>query len=535
MKRCYKSHQQFHPGTNMSDISRRRKRSSTPGETPGKTLGKTPGRTPGQDGQAFSLRAKGGRFKPLTDDKAALIVERAFAILETVGMADAPDWLRQYLLDKGASQRADGRITFARAAVEAVIARSPSTVALPGFVEELGLEIGGGRVHIGTGGAAVEVLDPGTGAYRPSTLADLYRLMRIVDRSQHIHYGVRPVVARDMKTPFDLDINTAFACLKATGKPIGVSFDSAGHVGPVIEMFDIALGGAGTFRKQPFCMAIIVHAVSPLRFATEGVEAMREAIDAGMPLQICTAAQAGATSPASLAGALAQGLAETLAGMMVVDAIRPGHPTIYAFMPFISDLRTGAMSGGSGEAAIANAAAAQILLSLALPSTVSAGMTDSKLADAQAGYEKGYTISQVAHAGADMINLSVGMLGSIMVASPEMMVIDNEMCGAILRSVHGIDVDPERLDIEEMDRVVSGDGHFLGEPRTLALMRTEYLYPVLSDRRSVADWAEAGSEDIWARAERHVKTLLLQEPEHLPPRREDMIRQRFDIHLDRGN
>ena len=112
MKRCRKSHQQFHPGTNMSDISRRRKRSSTPGETPGKT--------PGQDGQAFSLRAKGGRFKPLTDDKAALIVEKAFAILETVGMADAPDWLRQYLLDKGASQRADGRITFARAAVEAL-------------------------------------------------------------------------------------------------------------------------------------------------------------------------------------------------------------------------------------------------------------------------------------------------------------------------------------------------------------------------------------------------------------------------------
>ena len=192
------------------------------------------------------------------------------------------------------------------------------------------------------------------------------------------------------------------------------------------------------------------------------------------------------------------------------------------------------MSGGSGEAAIANAAAAQLLLALALPSTVSAGMTDSKLADAQAGYEKGYTISQVAHAGADMINLSVGMLGSIMVASPEMMVIDNEMCGAILRSVHGIDVDPERLDIEEMDRVVSGDGHFLGEPRTLALMRTEYLYPVLSDRRSVADWAEAGSEDIWARAERHVKTLLQQEPEHLPPGREDMIRQKFDIHLDSG-
>ena len=184
---------------------------------------------------------------------------------------------------------------------------------------------------------------------------------------------------------------------------------------------------------------------------------MRQAIAAGMPVQICTAAQAGATSPASLAGALAQGLAESLAGLMVIDAIRPGHPSIFAFMPFISDLRTGAMSGGSGEAAVANAAAAQLLLHLGLPSTVSAGMTDSKTADTQAGYEKGYTIALAAQAGADMINLSVGMLGSIMVASPEMMVIDNELCGAILRSVRGIDVGAGKLDLDEMERVVTGE------------------------------------------------------------------------------
>ena len=259
---------------------------------------------------------------------------------------------------------------------------------------------------------------------------------------------------------------------------------------------------------------------------------MRAAIEQGMPLQICTAAQAGATSPASLAGALAQGLAESLAGMMVVDAIKPGHPTIYAFMPFISDLRTGAMSGGSGEAAIANAAAAQILLSLNLPSTVSAGMTDAKIADAQAGYEKGYTITQSAHAGADMINLSVGMLGSIMVASPEMMVIDNEMCGAILRSVEGVGVRPEHLDLADIETVTSGDGHYLGHEKTLSLMRSEYLYPVLGDRQSVADWMEAGREDIWMKAERHVQNLLSNPATHLPLKIEDQIRQMFKIDLD---
>jgi trimethylamine--corrinoid protein Co-methyltransferase len=376
-------------------------------------------------------RFAGGRFRPLAGKDLELIIDKAFAILERIGMTDAPEWLRARLEAKGARRRADGRLTFERASVEKAIPRAARRVCLPGFVEDRGLQIGGGTVHIGTGGAAVEVLDGDSGDFRPSRLSDLYDVMRVLEDCPNVHYGVRPLIPRDMPNPFELDINTAYACLRATSKPIGVSFDRADHVGPVVGLFDLALGRGKAFRRQPFCMAIVVHVVPPLRYAPEGVEIMREAITAGMPLQICSAGQAGATSPASLAGALAQGLAECLAGMMVVEALAPGHPCIFAFMPFISDLRTGAMSGGGGEAAIANAAAAQLLLHLGLPATVSAGMTDSKIADAQAGYEKGYSVALAAQAGADMINLSVGMLGSIMVASPEALLIDDEMCGAI--------------------------------------------------------------------------------------------------------
>jgi len=161
--------------------------------------------------------------------------------------------------------------------------------------------------------------------------------------------------------------------------------------------------------------------------------------------------------PNGLGAQLPGRLVVRLAGLMVVDALSSGHPCIFAFMPFISDLRTGAMSGGGGEAAVASAAAAQLLRHLELPSTACAGMTDSKIADSQAGYEKGYTVALAAQAGADMINLSVGMLGSIMVASPEALVVDDEMCGAILRSVRGVDVRPELLDLEAVERVVTGD------------------------------------------------------------------------------
>ncbi len=480
-----------------------------------------------------SVVFQGGRYRPLSDTDCKRIIDTAFAILGNTGIGGTPEWLTTMLLQRGAVQRDDGRITFPLSVIERALESASHRVSLPGFDENRGLDIGNNYVHVGTGGAAVQTLDADSGAYRDSTLADLYQMMRVLDQCDSVHYGIRPMIARDMQSPLDLDINTAYACLRATSKPIGVSFDNAAHVDKVTGLFDLALGGEQLFRKQPFCFAVVVHIVSPLCFAGEGVDIMRASINAGMPLQICTASQAGATSPAALAGALAQGLAESIAGAMVVDAIKPGHPCIYAFLPFISDLRTGAMTGGSGESALANAAAAQLLKCLHMPSTVSAGMTDSKIQDVQAGYEKGYSIALAAQAGADMINLSVGMLGSIMVASSESLVIDNEMCGAILRTVRGIEVSDELLDPDIIERVVCGEGHFLGEQQTLQLMKTEYVYPELSDRQSVADWLDAGGTQMWERARQRVADILAQpQAGHLSAGNDAKIRNAFSIKLN---
>ncbi|MEM7089751.1 MAG: trimethylamine methyltransferase family protein [Pseudomonadota bacterium] len=477
---------------------------------------------------------RGGRFQPLDPGGIERIVQAAMEILARTGIGECPVALAQRMIAAGATRREDGRICFTRSMIETAIDRAAKRIQLPGFVEDNGLTIGGGSVHIGTGGAATEVLDSVSGNFRGAQLHDLYDLMQLVGVLPNIHYGLRPVIARDMDQPFLLDVNTGFACLKACPKPIGISFDSAAHLDPVVSMFDLALGRDDGFRKQPFCFGVIVHAVSPLRYAPEGVELMERAMRHRMPLQICTAAQAGATSPVTLAGALAQGLAETLAGLMVVDTLEPGYPCIFAFMPFISDLRTGAMTGGSGEAAVAAAAAAQLLLHLGLPSTASAGMTDAKTPDAQAGYEKGYTVALSAQAGADMINLSVGMLGSIMAASREALVIDDDMCGAILRSVRGVEVTNTAIDLDRIEAVATGAGHYLGEAQTLALMKTEYAYPRLGNRQSISDWQDSGSQTIWDSAIDRTRQLLSDPPTHLPRHREAAIRAAFDIRLPKG-
>ncbi len=220
-----------------------------------------------------------------------------------------------------------------------------------------------------------------------------------------------------------------------------------------------------------------------------------ESIRFGAPVWVVMAPQAGATAPAALAGAIVQCVAEGLAGLLLVDMVEPGFPVIVGSWPFVSDLRTGAFTGGSGEEAVVSAGAAQMVNFYGLPSSVGAGMTDAKSPDNQAGYEKALAVALAAHAGCNNISESAGMLGSLMALSLEAMVIDNDMLGAVLRTVRGIEVNDETLSLDVIEQVVHGEGHFLRTAQTIGLMRTEYEYPAAGgpqDARRVGSRRLAG-------------------------------------------
>jgi trimethylamine--corrinoid protein Co-methyltransferase len=169
-----------------------------------------------------------------------------------------------------------------------------------------------------------------------------------------------------------------------------------------------------------------------------------------------------------------------------------------------------------------------------LPSSVGAGMTDSKSPDYQAGYEKALAITLAAQTGCNNVSESAGMLGSLMALSLESMVIDNDMLGAILRTVRGIEVNEETLSYQVMEQVVHGEGHFLRTQQTLGLMRTEYEYPALVDRSTPGEWEAGGSPDIRQRAAERVKTILSTHyPEYIDPVADARIREKFPIRLAR--
>jgi trimethylamine--corrinoid protein Co-methyltransferase len=477
---------------------------------------------------------RGGRYKPLEDSDVERIWEAAFELLETVGMASPiPDFV-DVVTKAGGRLTDDERLIFPRRLVERCMEMAAKRFTIFGFDPKYDLNIRGERVHFGTAGAAVLRLDLKERRFHPSTLVDLYDLARLYHNLDNIHFFLRPLVARDMETSRELDINTAYAVMMGSTKPVASSFFEPGHVREVARMCDMALGRSGAFKDRPFLHAANTFVVPPLRFAEESCQCLVEQVRANMPVMLVSAGQAGATSPAALAGALVQGLAECLSGLVVVNLLKPGHSAIMCLWPFVSDLRTGAMSGGSGEEALLNAAAAQVLNARNLPSGVSAGMTDSKLPDNQAGYEKGITVTLAAQAGANMIYESASMLASILGSSPEAFVIDDDMMSAINRTVRGIEVSEDTLSMDTIREVVRGEGHFLGHEQTLRLMQRDYVYPDVADRLSPKDWEDQGATDITERAGEKARRILTGYfPTHIGPQTDREIRERFPIRLPR--
>jgi len=477
----------------------------------------------------------GGRFCPLSDAEMQRIHALVLQLLESLGLSQITPSLEARAVAAGCWVDTDGRLRFPRALVEDMIAKTRRKFTLHGIDPAHDIEIGGRRVHTGTGGAAPTIMDFETGKYRESTVADLYDVARLVDRMDNIHWYHRSLVARDTTSILDLDINTTYACLSGTRKSIAVSYTDSASVRAVVPMLDAVAGGQGKFRERPFCTAVCCHVVPPMRFATESCEALEAAVLAGMPILLVAAGQAGATAPAALAGAVAQACAEVLAGLILCNIIDPNCRGIFATWPFVSDLRTGAMSGGSGEQALLSAACAQMAAFYDLPNSVPAGMTDSKLPDMQAGGEKGYTVSLAAHAGASMIHECAGMQGSLMGTCFESYVLDNDLLGAILRTVKGVEVSDDTLNFDTIRDVVMGEGHYLGHPQTFNRMKTDYLYPDIADRKSISEWEDAGSRNARDVARDTVRKVLADHyPSHIPEQVDRQLRENFNIILPRN-
>jgi len=470
----------------------------------------------------------GGQYRPLSEAQVEQIHHASLKVLAETGIhvehAEALALYRQ----GGARIDANHRVYISADMVQAALEKAPSKVLLAGRDPAQDVMLEGDRVYVGTGGSPTMVLDPGADVVRAGTWRDLVDLARLADALKHCDFIVIPLHPTDVPEE-DVPVNRFYACLSNSTKHIMGGVGSVEGARQVIALGTMIAGGLVKLQKRPILSAITSWMVSPLHVDTSVTDILIEWCKHGLPVALSSAPMAGSTSPMTLAGSLVQLNAEQLSGIVLTQLVHPGTPVLAGYIPGVADMRTGGYLGGTIEFGMMQAAAAQLAHFYQVPIYCSAGMTDSKLPDAQAGYEKMSTLLLAAMGGANYIHHAISMVTNMNAASLEQAVIDDEIAGMVMRALRGIEVTEDALAVEAIHRVGPG-GHYLMDPHTVQFMRSELFYPTVADRQNRSVWELQGKQDTRARAAARVKALLSKhQAPGLPASVDAAVRARFNI------
>ncbi len=458
---------------------------------------------------------KGGQLKILDGSEVEEIFQRGLDVLEDVGCYFEHDEALDMFEKHGAAvDRSDGIVRIPRKMATDAIDLCPPSVLLAARDPDKDILAEGDRVYFGPGTLPVKVRDLETGEIRNGTLKDVEQFARLIDALEFIHFW------KGMLTPFDVnqkivDLHMANAAFNNTVKQISQSpFSTAGAI-DLWRMGVAVAGGAEAFRQRPMII-INMLAVSPLQWTNENIGAIMALSERRCPIIVGSEPQGGTTGPAPLAGQLVLNVAETVAGITLAQLVGPGTPILWGNVGSISDMRTGQFGSGAVELGLINAAMNQIAKFCKIPTYSTAGMSDSKVSDAQSGVEKSLQVLTVALAGGNYIHDAAGMIETCLLVTHEQFVIDNEMLGMVARVLDGIRVTPETLSIEAI-RQVGPRKNFMGLRHTLDNIRPEHYLPRLFDRSTREAWEAKGAKDIQETAREKARHILAtHEVEPLP-------------------
>ena len=452
------------------------------------------------------------RFEPtlkvLSEEQIYDIHQAALEILWDTGVLVKAPAARDLLRQAGA--QVDDETTVCRIpgfVIEEALKRAPSSFTVYARNAANDVHVSTRSLHYEPMIGRLNCYDYVTGATHRTTLEDVGHLVKLADAlpSYHLlHSGAImpqidgvPIRATHVYGYLE-SVRNSSKVIKATSRERIMAEDC-------LRMVAAVAGGENELRRRPFTFTTD-NPVAPLHHDRDQMEGALEFAKFGLPIDVTSEPQAGATSPVTLAGLLAQQTADVISGIAIIQLANPGNPVWYGTCGSIMDLRLGRIAIGAVEMGLINVASAQIAHSYDIPCRGTASATDSKLLDIQAGYEKAIVLTMAVLGGVNKIFYPGTMEGALTV-SKESLVIDDEIIGGLYRVAEGVEVNTETLATDVIDRVGPG-GHFLGQRHTMKFVGGEHFLPVLSDRRTRDVWVDAGSKGMADLAHERVAQIL---------------------------
>ena len=441
----------------------------------------------------------------LDQEQVEQIHDHAMQILEEIGI----DFLHPRALDtfrRAGLRIEESRVRFDRAFVEEQVKKVPASFEVQARNPKNTVTIGGNHMVNAPvyGPPFITDLDRGR---RGATIDDFTNFDKMAQATPQIHCAGGTIVE-----PEDLPLETrhldmVYSHLRWTDKPFMGSVISEENARDSIEMAAIALGGREKIEKTLALLAL-VNVNSPLRYDDRMLGALLEYAAANQPVIATPFLMAGAMSPMGLAGTLAQQTAEALAGIALIQLVRPGAPCIYGSFLTNIDMQSGSPAFGTPESAMGILASAQMARHYRIPFRGGGALTSSKAPDAQAAYESLMCMWPTVLGGVHFVLHAAGWLESALLASYEKFVIDVEalrMFEWILD--HGMPFDEEGFAMDGIREVGPG-GHHLGSEHTMRHYRTGFYRPLISSTENFDRWQRMGSRTADRVANEKWKLLL---------------------------
>jgi trimethylamine--corrinoid protein Co-methyltransferase len=450
-------------------------------------------------------RPQGLRLTLFREQDNLAIHKAALQILWDIGVIIDDSSTRELLLrQQGCQEGKDGYIVIHEDAVTKALSTVPSHIEL---YDREGNKVVDTAKTIPTfcaGHNCVNVLDHETGEHRPGTLADIEKTSRVCEGLPNIDVLAGLGFPQDVPVE-DEAVESARALARHSKKPIAFTGHDEIEAEAIWTVLADAVGGWDALAEKP-CGLDLTGPVSPLKLGEELCRRLKLAAERSLPIVCYPALFPGMAGPITLAGAIAQSSAESLAGVVIHQLYNPGAPIMAGSSILPMDMRRADLAYGSPEYMLANLGATDYFNSIGFPSWIGAGCSDSHVVDLQSAAEVGSNMSIATLAGTSFIH-NLGYLSGGRTGSLEMLVLCDELAGMASKFAGGISVDEETLAVDVIQRSAK-ENTFLTDSHTTERYLQENWFPSLFERSDLSLWKDSGAKTMRAKIKDRLSTLL---------------------------
>ncbi|TDL83660.1 trimethylamine methyltransferase [Palleronia sediminis] len=464
--------------------------------------------------------------EPLTEEALSIIEANAETVLQEIGVnvVENPAALALWR-DAGADVQGE-RVRIPKGLARKLCETAPRVFTQHARNPERAVEIGGRNLVLAPVYGPPFVRDQ-AGGRRYATIADFQKFVKLGYMSKWLHHSGGTVCEPTDIPVSKRHLDMLMAHITLSDKPFMGSVTEPSRARDSVEMCEILFGKQ--FVAENTVMTSLINVNSPLTFDATMMGALEVYARANQAVILSPFIVGGAMAPVSVAGTLAQVLAEVLAGVAYSQLVRPGAPVIAGAFVTSIDMNSGAPIFGTPETAQITYGAGQLMRRLGLPFRSAGAFCGAKLSDAQAGYESANSLQAGLYAGVNFMLHACGWLEGGLVASPEKFIMDADQLGILHRLAKAIDISENRQAMDAIAEIGPG-GHYLGCAHTQANFKDAFWRSDVLDYKPFETWFDEGARDSATLAAARVEKMLA---DYSPPPLDEGIRDGLNDYVAR--